>query len=93
MPSKAGLVDQARRQEFLVHRCNEVQDRRWNTGRVAIRQSGSFNIQTPHGVIQGISYKYCQLMQRGDGYGYAYAGKIQLQNHLPSFLPQPRLAA
>ena len=42
-------------------------------GRVAIRASGSFNIQTPDvegGVVQGISHKHCTLLQRGDGYGY-----------------------
>jgi hypothetical protein len=40
-------------------------------GRVAVRASGSFNIQTAHGVVQGISYRHCTLMQRADGYGYA----------------------
>lgn len=41
-------------------------------GRVAVRASGSFNIQTPTGVIQGISYKHCILIQRADGYGYSF---------------------
>ena len=40
------------------------------TGRVAIRKTGSFNIQTPDQIIQGISWKYCRIIQRGDGYGY-----------------------
>ncbi len=39
-------------------------------GRVAVRASGSFNIQTAQGVVQGISYRYCQVIQRADGYGY-----------------------
>lgn len=39
-------------------------------GRVAVRASGSFNIQTGDSVIQGISHKYCQLLQRADGFGY-----------------------
>ncbi len=39
--------------------------------RLAVRASGSFNIQTTHGVVQGISYRYCRRMQRADGYGYA----------------------
>jgi 5-methylcytosine-specific restriction endonuclease McrA len=38
--------------------------------RVAVRATGSFNLQTATGVIQGISHKYCRLLQRGDGYGY-----------------------
>ena len=39
-------------------------------GRVAIRATGSFNIQTREGVVQGISHRHCTLLQRGDGYGY-----------------------
>jgi 5-methylcytosine-specific restriction endonuclease McrA len=41
-------------------------------GRVAVRTSGSFNIKTENGTIQGISYKYCQLVQRIDGYAYSF---------------------
>lgn len=40
------------------------------TGRVAVRESGSFNITTDVGTIQGISHKYCKIIQKGDGYGY-----------------------
>jgi 5-methylcytosine-specific restriction endonuclease McrA len=40
-------------------------------GRVAVRSSGSFNIQRPGAVVQGISHKSCRCLQRGDGYGYA----------------------
>jgi 5-methylcytosine-specific restriction endonuclease McrA len=40
-------------------------------GRVAVRASGSFNIQTAAGVRQGISWKHCQVLQRADGYGYS----------------------
>lgn len=39
-------------------------------GRVAVRATGSFNIQMLTGVIQGISQKYCTLIQNADGYGY-----------------------
>lgn len=42
-----------------------------HVGRVAVRASGSFNIQTPQGVIQGVSHRHCRLMQRADGYGYS----------------------
>ncbi len=37
-------------------------------GKVAVRSSGSFNITTREGTIQGISYKDCRLLQRADGY-------------------------
>ncbi|MEE3267302.1 MAG: HNH endonuclease, partial [Pseudomonadota bacterium] len=43
-----------------------------HTGRVAVRKTGSFNIQTEQGAVQGISHKYCTLIQRGDGYGYHF---------------------
>ncbi len=46
-------------------------------GRVAIRTSGSFNIQTPSGVIQGISYRYCRLIQRSDGYSYSVSATLR----------------
>ncbi|MCG5511948.1 RNA-guided endonuclease IscB [Ectothiorhodospira shaposhnikovii] len=44
-------------------------------GRVAIRATGSFNIQTREGVVQGISHRHCRLLQRADGYGYALQPK------------------
>ena len=42
-------------------------------GRVAVRASGSFNIRTGSGVVQGISRKVCRLIQRADGYGYSFS--------------------
>jgi 5-methylcytosine-specific restriction endonuclease McrA len=45
------------------------------TGRVAIRASGSFNIQTSSGLVQGVSHRYCTVVQRGDGYGYSLVAK------------------
>lgn len=39
-------------------------------GRVAVRASGSFNIQADSGLVQGISHRYCKVVQRADGYGY-----------------------
>ena len=40
-------------------------------GRVAVRKSGSFNIKTRGGTVQGISHRYCKLLLGADGYGYA----------------------
>ena len=42
-------------------------------GRVAIRASGSFNLQTKNGLVQGIHHRFCALMQRADGYGYVWS--------------------
>ncbi|NEO17806.1 MULTISPECIES: RNA-guided endonuclease IscB [unclassified Moorena] len=39
-------------------------------GRVATRKSGSFNISTLGGLVQGISHKYCRFIHRKDGYAY-----------------------
>ncbi len=40
------------------------------TGRVAVRASGSFNITTSNGTVQGLSYRFVRAIQRNDGYAY-----------------------
>ncbi len=40
-------------------------------GRVAVRLTGSFNISTATGLIQGVSHKYCIHIHKKDGYSYA----------------------
>jgi hypothetical protein len=39
-----------------------------HVGKVAVRSSGSFNIVTAQGTIQGVSYRYCHSLHRADGY-------------------------
>lgn len=41
-------------------------------GRVAVRSTGSFNISTANGLVQGISYKYCSRVHGKDGYQYCF---------------------
>ena len=41
-------------------------------GRVAVRSRGHFNIETKSDLIKDIGYKYCRIVQRGDGYLYNY---------------------
>lgn len=41
-----------------------------HTGRVAVRSTGSFNIQTSAGVIQGTHHRHCRVLSRGDGYSF-----------------------
>lgn len=41
-------------------------------GKVAVRSSGYFNIQTKTKTIQGIGHQYCHIIQRSDGYSYNY---------------------
>ena len=44
-------------------------------GRVAVRASGYFNVQTSTDVIQGVSHRHCKILQRGDGYCYYSHGE------------------
>jgi 5-methylcytosine-specific restriction endonuclease McrA len=39
-------------------------------GRVAVRASGSFNLTTEQGTVQGIHVRWCRLLQQKDGYQY-----------------------
>ena len=41
-------------------------------GKVAVRSSGQFDIQTKTKTIQSIEYIHCHIVQRGDGYSYSY---------------------
>jgi len=41
-----------------------------HVGRVAVRATGSFNITTAAGPVQGIHHRHIQLTQRADGYAY-----------------------
>lgn len=42
------------------------------TGRVAVRSSGSFNVSSVQGLIQGINHKYCFSIHQKDGYNYGF---------------------
>jgi 5-methylcytosine-specific restriction endonuclease McrA len=48
------------------------------TGRVAIRATGSFNITTTRGTVQGIPSRYCRVIQHADGYSYHQKGEAAL---------------
>jgi hypothetical protein len=41
-------------------------------GRLAIRATGSCNLQTATGTVEGIHVRYCRPLHRGDGYAYQY---------------------
>jgi 5-methylcytosine-specific restriction endonuclease McrA len=42
-----------------------------HVGRVQVRTSGFFDIETCESEVQGVNEKYCFLVQRADGYDYA----------------------
>jgi hypothetical protein len=44
-------------------------------GKVAVRVRGVFNLTTTQGLIADISYRYCQPLQRADGYAYHKGGR------------------
>lgn len=50
-------------------------------GRVAVRASGSFNLTTKTGTIQGVAARYCTPLHHADGYSY--------RKGEPCFLPIP----
>jgi hypothetical protein len=50
---------------------SEIQHRGFQI-RDAVRSTGSFNISTKDGLIQGISYKYCKCIHKKDGYCYTF---------------------
>lgn len=41
-------------------------------GKVAVRSSGYFDIQTKTKTIQGVGFEYCHIVQRSNGYSYDY---------------------
>jgi hypothetical protein len=48
-------------------------------GRLAVRATGSCNIKTAHETIEGIHVRYCQPLQRGDGYAYTTGAALPPQ--------------
>jgi HNH endonuclease/RRXRR protein len=63
-----------------------------HTGRVAVRASGSFDIQTGSGTIQHINWKRCRRTMAADGYTYTQTSherflpcrRYRCQSHLAS---------
>jgi len=52
-------------------------------GRVAVKKSGNFAIQSLSGKVDGISYKHCSLQQRAAGCHYTLTtGKTLEQRFL-----------
>ncbi len=41
-------------------------------GRIATRATGSFNVSTKEGLVQGIGHKHCKHIHKKDGYGYSF---------------------
>jgi 5-methylcytosine-specific restriction endonuclease McrA len=52
-----------------------------HVGRLALRTTGRFNITTAVGLIQGISYRHCRIIQCADGYAYASRKEERHSSH------------
>lgn len=44
-------------------------------GRVSVKAKGAFTITTNRGKVADIGKKYCQVLQKADGYGYSQKGE------------------
>jgi 5-methylcytosine-specific restriction endonuclease McrA len=69
-----------------------------HTGRVAVRSTGSFNIRTGFGLVQGIHHRHVRLLQRADGWAYTTQkeGMASMRTNAqaaPGFLLAPKGAA
>jgi hypothetical protein len=49
-------------------------------GRVLVRASGSFDIRTKQGRVQGISHRFCTSIHRCDGYSYKIGAQYGQDN-------------
>jgi 5-methylcytosine-specific restriction endonuclease McrA len=45
------------------------------TGRVAIKANGFFTIKTTRRAVPDVAHRYCQILQRADGYQYENGGR------------------
>lgn len=57
------------------------------TGRVLVRASGSFDIQTKAGRVQGIHARYCHPLHRSDGYSYQKGARYRTNKACPAAQP------
>ncbi len=62
-------------------------------GRVAVRATGSFNITTKQGVIQGISHRSCTVLHKCDGYSYGQGSNPTLSTQRKEDLFPPHASA
>jgi len=46
-----------------------------HTGRVSVKAKGAFTISTNKGKVTDIGKKYCQVLQKADGYAYSQKGE------------------
>ena len=47
-----------------------------HVGRVVVKAAGTFTIANKHGKVTDVSHRYCQPLQRSDGYAYQQGARI-----------------
>ena len=49
------------------------------TGRATVRANGYFGIATTAGRLDGVAHRHCRVVQRADGYEYAWTAKVRVK--------------
>lgn len=47
-----------------------------HVGRVAVKASGYFTLQTKTGKVSDVAHRFCHLLQRTDGYSYRFGARL-----------------
>lgn len=58
-----------------------------HVGRVAVKASGYFTIQTKTGKVADVAHRYCHMQQRGDGYSYRFGARLSPPSTSPKGAP------
>ena len=53
-----------------------------HVGRLAVRESGVFDLRTGLGKISPVRHKYCKTVHRNDGYMYAFSTFVRYPRRL-----------
>jgi RRXRR protein len=69
------IVDDESGQVLFAAELAHLQHPGVHIGRVAVRAKGAFTISTNKGKVTDIGKKYCQVLQKADGYGYTQKGE------------------
>jgi hypothetical protein len=77
-PKQGGRVKGFRMGDMVHARVPSGARKGTYTGRVLVRSRGSFDIVTRTARVTAISYKYCRVVQRTEGYRYALGTAMPL---------------
>jgi hypothetical protein len=58
-----------------------------HVGRVTVKASGYFTIQTKTGKVADVAHRYCHVQQRTDGYSYRFGESLSPRSTSPKGVP------